>query len=52
MKPYRVELTNCLVIEYKMHKKMNVSIAILSPLVIFEMHALRLDLLPVGGEYS
>ena len=25
MKPYRVELTNCLVVEYKMHKKMNVS---------------------------
>jgi hypothetical protein len=25
MKPYRVELTNCLVLEYKMHKKMNVN---------------------------
>ncbi|CAF2751601.1 unnamed protein product [Rotaria sp. Silwood2] len=24
MKPYRVELTNCLVLEYKMHKKMNI----------------------------
>lgn len=24
MKPYRVELTNCLVLEYKMHKKMDV----------------------------
>ncbi len=24
MKPYRVELTNCLVLEYKMQKKMNV----------------------------
>jgi len=28
MKPYRVELTNCLVLEYKMHKKMNVRLFI------------------------
>ncbi len=28
MKPYRVELTNCLVLEYKMHKKMNVKFLI------------------------
>ena len=49
MKPYRVELTNCLVLEYKMHKKMNVRLFFFSQTLFVVINYINLDLLSIGS---